>query len=224
MIANKVRTMLIRFDYDLYHSQIPQFRGAINAVLKTKNVLFHNHVEDNYRYAYPLVQYKVIGKKASILALKDGTDGLGDFWLQGKFDIQLGNTPVRLELTELRATENVIQAWDGEYRYKISKWLPLNQENYRVYQNLESEEERRAFLEKILIGNILSMTKGLDIYLEREVVCRICCMEDVRVMTFKGTKMQAFDLEFTSNVSIPNWAGLGKGVSHGFGVVKMMKK
>ena len=52
--------------------------------------------------------------------------------------------------------------------------------------------EKIQFLEKILIGNILSLTKGLRIHLEREIICKIQSIEDIYFISHKGIKFMAF--------------------------------
>ena len=220
----KTKVMTIQFDKELYLSQISQFRGAIISAMTECNVLFHNHVDDNFRYSYPLVQYKLIGKKASIVALGEGTEAIGTFFANANFDIRIGDEHIHLEVDNIKADQVLIQAWDDMFDYRICRWLPLNQENHKVYQGLEGLGERCEFLEKILIGNILSFAKGLDIHLDHEVRCKITTLDEPRTLTFKGVKMMAFDAYFKSNVSLPNWIGLGKGVSHGFGTVTRKRK
>ena len=41
---------------------------------------------------------------------------------------------------------------------------------------------------------------------------------------YKNVKLMMFDAEFSSNVSIPDYTGLGKGVSIGYGTTVAMKK
>ncbi|MBK7522793.1 MAG: hypothetical protein IPI53_01070 [Saprospiraceae bacterium] len=41
-------------------------------------------------------------------------------------------------------------------------------------------------------------------------------------MEYKGVFHLTFSLNFTCNLSIPNYVGLGKGVSVGFGIVKQL--
>ena len=105
------------------------------------------------------------------------------------------------------------------FTYHLRKWLPLNQENYAKYMAMESLADKYAMLEKLLTGNILSMAKGLGVHFERQVECKITAMEEPRLIVYKGVKMMAFDAEFKSNVSLPDYVGLGKGVSLGFGMV-----
>jgi len=43
-------------------------------------------------------------------------------------------------------------------------------------------------------------------------------------MNYKEQQMQAFTLVFRTNISLPNFIGLGKGSSVGFGVIKEIIK
>ena len=44
-------------------------------------------------------------------------------------------------------------------------------------------------------------------------------METPKIVTAKGVKMLAFDVEFKTNLSIPDYMGIGKHVSLGYGTV-----
>ncbi len=75
--------------------------------------------------------------------------------------------------------------------------------------------EKTQFLEQILRGNILSFAKGLGIFIDKQVECVITQLSEPTVKRYKDVKLTMFDAEFTTNVSIPDYAGLGKGVSKG---------
>ena len=113
---------------------------------------------------------------------------------------------------------------DDTFRYTLRKWLPFNSNNYNEFLQLEGLAARAEFLQRILVGNILSMCKGLGIRLERDITCEILKMEEPRLELYKGVKMMSFDVEFKTNVSLPDFCGLGKGTSLGMGMVKMMKR
>jgi hypothetical protein len=83
--------------------------------------------------------------------------------------------------------------------------------------------EKSAFLENILKANILSLAKGLDIFFEKQVECKITRLSEPRITRYKNVKMTMFDAEFLTNVSIPDYAGLGKGVSVGYGMAVRKK-
>jgi hypothetical protein len=92
------------------------------------------------------------------------------------------------------------------------------------FQQTEGVVERCAMLQRILTGNILSMAKGLGIHFDKEVKCVITNIDEQRMTNYKGTRMTSIDLVFSSNVSLPDYIGLGKGVSIGHGIVTKIKK
>ncbi len=60
-----------------------KLRGYFGNVFKEHSPLLHNHFEDGKnRYAYPLVQYKVIKIIPVLMGLSDGTKLLFDLFLK----------------------------------------------------------------------------------------------------------------------------------------------
>lgn len=217
---SKHRYLTLRFNNKISHHELPLLRGAINETLKDKsNILFHNHEGDGYRYAYPLIQYKRINQQAALVCINEGTEAVGLLLMQGNFACRLGKQEMQMEISGVKAGQVLIQTWDSSFSYYLRKWLPLNQDNYDEFQKLEGIAEKCSFLERILIGNILSMGKGLGVHFEKEITCKITQLSEPRLMKLKGIKMMAFDVEFKSNVSLPDYFGLGKGASLGFGMV-----
>ncbi len=218
--SKKERLLILRFTNKIHQDEIPYLRGAVNELLKEKNnVLFHNHEGDSFRYAYPLIQYKRINQCATMVCINEGTEAIGLLLMHGNFNCRLGNQEVELEIDTVKANQFLIQTWNSPFAYRLRKWLPLNQDNYNEYLKLEGLGEKCQFLERILIGNILSFGKGLDIHFETEVTCKILDIEDAKLIQYKKVKMMAFDIEFKCNVSIPDYLGLGKGASLGFGMI-----
>jgi len=109
------------------------------------------------------------------------------------------------------------------FKYKIYKWLPFNQDNYREFKKLEGIAEKTEFLEKILIGNIISFAKGIKWTVDNPVKLKITEIEKNGIAAVKNVKRESYDLKFTTNVSLPDYIGLGKNVSRGFGIVKYLR-
>ena len=217
---NKERILILRFKNLIHHNELLYFRGAIINALKEKNqVLFHNHEGDNFRYSYPLIQYKRINQRASIVCINEGTEVIGHLLSIGDLSCRLGEKDIELEIDNVKANQVIIQTWDSMFYYHLRKWLALNQANYQDFMQLDSLSDKCLFLEKILIGNILSVGKGIDIQFEKEIICKITNIIETNTMTYKNVKMMSFDVEFKSNVSLPDYIGIGKGSSLGFGMV-----
>ena len=217
---NKIRQLIIRFNNEIAFSEVPLLRGAVlNAMGDDVALLFHNHMEDGFRYAYPLIQYKRINKKAAIVCVGDGVDTIAQLFSDSSFDIKLGDRPLLLEIERINPIRPMIQVWDTTFKYRLRNWLALNSDNYIRYSEIEEYSERILFLEKVLIGNLLSFAKGLGITLDKEILCKILSINEPRLCIVKGIKMMSFDVDFKTNVSIPNFVGLGKHVSIGYGTV-----
>lgn len=216
---DKTKILLIRFHNYIYNSQIGALRGAVVQTLNDKDVLFHNHLPDGdgYRYSYPLIQYKRINQKAAIMCFGEGTDVIGKMFVDSNFEFDLNGDVQTFELDNVKAHNMLIQVWNSKFQYRIRRWMPLSQSNYEKYMQLEGVIDKTIFLQNIMIGNILSFAKGLDIYFDKQVECKITWLSEPTIDRYKGVKVSLFDAEFITNVSIPDFAGLGKGVSIGYG-------
>ena len=108
-----------------------------------------------------------------------------------------------------------------KFKYELqSPWLGLNQRNYKRYlREIKGADakEARNFFKKILIGNILTFAKEVDWWIEEEIKV-VPNLEAIDVK-FKNQDMVGFVGEFYSNVSLPEYIGLGKSTARGFGTV-----
>jgi len=219
-MQNDLPILRIQFKNEIAQYEIPAFRGAINDIVGRDNtVLFHNHTEDSVRLSYPLIQYKRINRKAAIVCIGEGTEEIGKLFAACNFDIQLGNKPMTLEVEQIKVTHTPMHVEEELLDYNLRKWLPLNQENFEKFKQFDRLVDRYAFLEQILIGNIISFAKGLEFSIEEEIVVKIKEVSNERRYAFKNVKMQGFDIVFSTNVNLPDFIGIGKGVSVGFGTV-----
>ncbi len=216
----RIRYLTVRFDADIQHVEIPAFRGAIIHKTGFDYPTFHNHEADGQViYRYPVIQYKRIGRNPALICIDEGTDDIQQFFQQRSWDIHLGDRPITLTVKDLRLHQYTLQAWEHTFQFRLHDWLALNDANYARYQHTPDEVDRLELLERILTGNILSMAKGLGWHIDRPVRVRIHHCSPLRWLRFKGQLLASFDLDFSTNVFLPDWIGLGKGVSIGFGVV-----
>jgi len=201
-----------------------QLRGYFGNVFREHSPLLHNHYDDgSTRYAYPLVQYKVIGGTPMLVGLHEGAKLLAELFFQMKtLDIAGQKYPVMERDISFQNTAVGLQDRLTDYRF-ATLWMPLNQQNYVEYQQ-KNHDERRSMLGRILTGNLLSFFKGIGLFLPEgmRIMATVRPQEEKRT-GFKDNLMMAVGGEFTTNAQLPDWIGLGKSVSRGYGVVERLK-
>lgn len=218
---DSTKTIIIRFSEQMAHYEIPLFRGAVLNLMKDGkcSVLFHNHYETGFRQSYPLIQYKRIGGKAAMVCIGEGTEVIGQFFASMQPTIALGDRLIKLEVESVVPKVTDIQIQNDDVNYFITKWLPLNSDNFKEYKKLEGVVAQAVMLERILVGNILSCAKGLGVFFKDNVDVKIIKVEDIVPLTFKDIKMLSFNIVFKTNVLLPDYIGLGKGASVGYGTI-----
>lgn len=216
----EIHICTIRFATGMARNELPLFRGAVINSLPHDNVLFHNHLDDKFRYSYPLIQYKLLDRKAAIVCIGEGSEAIKDYFSNFSSEIRLGDRQTALIL-ESSASGCFPAGISGEYHeYTLSHWLPLNKDNYGEWLASRSLAEKSGILEKILTGNILSFGKGTGIQFDDKVECILTDISGQYPAIYKGVRMMAFDITFSANVTLPDYIGLGKGVSIGNGILK----
>ena len=217
----KIRYLKIRFSQNVFPNEIPRFRAAVIEKTQRESSLFHNHKSDTeFLYRYPLIQYKVTHKKASIVCLNQGADDIHFLLQKRNMDLRIGERTMPFEIEDINMHYHQVQTWDQQFDYSLLNWLPLNQKNHNIYNTLDKEADKISMLNKILTGNLLSMAKGIDWFVEDKLMVEITKIKQIKELERKRKKLLGFSVNFKSNVSLPDYVGVGKGSSVGFGVVK----
>lgn len=224
-MAKYIRTLTVLTDTEIQQKEVPLFRGAVlNCLGEKASILFHNHMEENkFRYSYPLIQYKRIHGKAAIVCIEEGADVIGQFFFKYASSFNIGERQVSCHVEKVIPSKILVQTWQQSFNYHVNCWLPLNSANYQTYISTESVVERMVLLEKILKGNLLAMLKGINIHLEDLLEASITNISEPYAIENKGVRLMAFNLDFSSNLSIPNNIGIGKNASLGYGTVHQVK-
>lgn len=219
-----IKTLTIKFNTPLQRTEIPLFRGAIIAAIPSNNILFHNHSDNGFRYRYPLIQYKRIGGKAAIVCIGDGVEAIGELLVaESNGKMRIGEKEEIFSVSRVNALQTNVQCWECIFEYRIRDWLPLNESNYKIFCEEESLTNRIKKLENILIGNILSFAKGINLHFEKQIEVSIKTIDNIRKVKYKRVSLQCMDISFKTNISLPNFIGLGKHASVGFGIITKVK-
>lgn len=216
----EIKTMSVMFKNRLSFREVPLLRGALLHLADGDSTLFHDHIGDKLRYRYPLVQYRESGGYASLFCLGDGVVAVESLLCAvSSAEVRIGRREEKLLVdSETRRTDELVLS-DEVQEYNIHRYLPLNQENYAKYKATDSIVDRYQMIEKCLVGNILSFAKSMGMFFEQQIKVKILDVANTHEYTYKKVRMLGFDLRFKTNVVLPRYIALGKGVSIGFGEI-----
>jgi len=215
----KKSTLLLN-NINLRPFQIHKFRGFVGNLF-IEHDLIHNHDEKGKPiYRYPLIQFKLIDKTPAIIAITDRAVSIFAELFMKLDKVKIEGTLIPVFEKDLKV-EEVEFGYSNEifmYEY-VSPWIGLNQKNFTKYNNA-GNDEKNQMLKKVMTGNILSMAKHLDCWLSQDQKIKIDHKLKKIKVNLKGKSMTAFKGIFKTNFLIPDYLGIGKSVSRGFGVVK----
>lgn len=197
-----------------------KLRGYFGTLFKEHSHLLHNHYDNGeLRYQYPLVQYKVLNKTPTLVAIEEGAKLLTSLFLEID-SIQVDGRTHTIHSKQIENTKVSVGYTDALQEYQFNTfWMGLNQANHKKYLQCNASE-KEELLNKILIGNILSLYKNLDIILSPDQKLIVKHRLSKAVTKFKNRDMTVFSGKFITNALLPDDIGLGKSVSRGFGSIQ----
>lgn len=217
----RIKMLAVTFDFELQRRHIPAFRGAMVEKVGRENLLFHNHLDDgSFLYGYPLIQYKIIRRHPAMVCIDHGSEEILKFFEKLNWDLVIHNQRIETEIRNLSFDYFVCGFSPIPVRYRIFNWFALNEENFKRFTGMNGDKERIDLLKRILIGNIISFAKGIGWSIDGQIELQIKRMPDTRGFSFKNHRMIGFDLDFTANLLLPDYIGLGKSVARGFGMIE----
>ena len=190
-----------------------KLRGYLG-YLFVEDTEFHHHDDNPYRY--PLVQYKRIQDVLMVLGINDYSKVILEK-LPALEKIILPNYKANVTSVEMSTVTHRINDETTKYEFQ-SPWIALNSANYEKLKTLDSQLRYR-FLENILIGNFLSMLKGVGIHIDHKLYASIKGLRPVYAVAHQNP-FYSFYAQFATNLNLPNLIGIGNSVSKGFGVIQ----
>ena len=185
--------------------------------------LIHQHLTDNkLLYRAPLIQYKIVNGKPFVIGINDGAEVLQRIYQDIDY-LKIGSSEYQIKEKNIVLKTDYFGITDEQISYSfLIPWLALNEKNYEEYQKFGTWQKRKELLEKVLIGNIISISKSLGYTVPEHIVANIGRLKEVPTR-FKSTPMLGFLGTFSVNFEIPDYWGIGKSVSRGFGTVRKLE-
>lgn len=181
--------------------------------------ILHNHNKDgSLLYLYPRVQYRIIEGIGYLIGIEEGVPLVR--LIENKIE------QIRLKGQDYRVTQKHLVSEDVQFGITesqinycfIKPWLALNEINYHEYIKMGTRRKKDSILKNVLKGNLLSLSKSLGYIVDEQIKVASLNPEETECF-LKGTPMLGFLGAFSVNFSIPDYWGIGKSVSRGFGTI-----
>ena len=196
-------------------------RGYIASKFSSYDIL-HNHRKDGgLLYIYPRILYRIVNGEGYIIGIEEGCDIVRLIELQIE-TVKLDGNLNCITQKQLISKDVRLNICESPVKYSFIKpWLALNEQNYDRYKKLVTKKNKENFLRNILIGNLLSMSKSFGYIVENQINITSLDLQE-KETSLKGTQMLGFLGAFSVNFEIPDYWGIGKSVSRGFGTVRKL--
>lgn len=185
-------------------------------------ILLHHHMEGKLLYTYPRVQYKIIEGTPLIVGVMEGAKVVKKI-TDDIEEIVMDKNVYKVRGIQINQINDDFKKTRKNIKYKfITPWLALNQDNYERYRSINDWKERKKMLNNILVGNIFSICKSFGY----EVIGKLYSHSLLHhnIVKYKAIPHTGFTGEFKINFFLPDYIGIGKGVSHGFGTIKKVRE
>ena len=167
---------------------------------------------------YPRVQVKVLRNQLCIFGLGEGYDVVQSFRQQLE-SFQIDDQTYKVEDVDAPESKLQLDQYANNFpSYKfITPWVALNPRSLALYKAL-LPNERVAYLNRLVVHNLLFIARELKYDIGFNVSVRMKLQSLVpRVVEEQGSG--SFKGSFTCNMVLPDYLGLGNGITKGLGTI-----
>lgn len=169
------------------------------------------------RFLYPRVQVKILNEQIYFVGIKEGVDPIQSIVEKLK-TMNFGNITFEVDGVEVEMVENRFSAASRLIRYTfLTPWIALNDTNLSKYRYMYGDE-RVKFLSRLLSQNIVFLAKEMGLELQTKIYSKLG-LETLYPKMVDDGQMGAFQGEFRTNFVLPNFLGVGNGITKGYGVL-----
>ncbi len=221
MNEKNIRLLTVSFDTQISAQELAGFRGAIVQKVGREYEWFHNHNNQTggYHHRYPIIQYKRHRRRPMIVCVNEGIEEVHRFFSQPDWNINLNGRELNMKVDKLYIKEVPLKLVTGLKTYKLYNWIGLNERNLKEYTTLEGLGEKTAFLEQKIGASIIAFFRAMEWKPEEKFKVKIVEFEERSIAFKRKYRTSAFNIQFKSDIILPNYIGLGKAASVGYGTI-----
>ena len=176
-------------------------------------------LDGRYRdeFLYPRVQVKILNEQIYLVGIKEGADPVlsitKDFEL-----LNFGNITFNILDVDIEESIDQFKHVDQLLRYRfVSPWIALSKNTQKRFKFLKNKD-RIAFLNRLLGQNIVFLAREMGVGLNDKVYTKLK-LNSLFPKPVYENNWGSFSGEFQTNFVLPNYIGLGNGITRGYGAI-----
>lgn len=194
-----------------------ELRLFLNKKLAAYSALCLNDTA-GFIHRYPVLQCKQVKGDLIVTGISQGATCLCQL-ARNQGELGAGESSCRITARDPAIRVEPFGVVDGMTTYQfLTPWRALNQQNAKFFYDLKGKPARDAFMRNLLAAQLHTLGKSLDCAITLPVKCEAKVrfrrerIDRENVMVFLG--------KFRTNLSIPDFLGIGQSISKGYGTIQ----
>ena len=217
-MKNSIKSVVLKLITDKPVRKTPyQVKGVFIRHFKDELIVPMLNGSNRHKFLYPRVQVKILNEQIYIIGIKDGLVPVIAIAEKVK-KLDFGNITFDVDSFEIFESNNDFISSKQVITYEfLTPWIALNHMNQGTYKK-SNEEEQRLFLNKLIGQNIVFLANELNLSLEKNIYTKLE-INDLSPKKVDEKNWGSFEGAFKTNCVLPNYIGLGNGITRGFGTI-----
>jgi hypothetical protein len=214
----KIQYLHIRFENRLSIEELAVLVDLIAHKMQKKSIFFIPDVD-----RYPLIQYKLNRNRLSMVCLDEGSNDVNYLLQSDDLQFCIADKKITLSIEDFKINYFTLQSWNTQFDYRIHNWIPLgDMDAYISFTQMDKHEKRIGLLQEILSKDLSSIYQELGCEIDNSL--EIDLTSPIKISFSENMSPAGFSFNFTSNLSIPQYAGLGINAMLGYGTISRINK
>ena len=164
------------------------------------------------------MQVKILDEQIYIIGINEGVQPVLSIPDKIK-ELNFGNITFTINDFEIKNLEQQFISSGSIIKYKfLTPWAALNHATWNKYRSTPYKK-KASFLNKLLGNNLIFLAKEMGVSMKEGVYVKVN-IPNFHPKSIDDNKWKAFKGEFKTNILLPNYIGLGNGITRGYGAIK----
>ena len=218
-MSSDISTTIVRLSTDKPVRKTPyQVKGVF--IKKHPDEPVTPMLDGTYRkkFSYPRVQVKILDEQIYIIGINEGVQPVLSIPDKIK-ELNFGNITFTIDDFEIKNLNNQFTSIGSIIKYSfLTPWAALNHMTGNKYRSTPYKR-KASFLNKLLGNNLIFLAKEMGVSIKDGIYVKVK-IPNLHPKSIDDNKWKAFRGEFKTNILLPNYIGLGNGITRGYGTIK----